>query len=159
MKSIKKALVAGLAVLVMGAGSVSLYALSEYETPAEALAALTGSDTETILADREEGETCWTIAEEEGVLDEFRDEVLAIHKDKLDERVAAGTLTQERADEILARMEENIGEGGMGRGLMNGTGEGHFGARAGSRNGERQQVGGGGGRQSRGGNNGVCVNP
>lgn len=153
MKSIKKVLVAGLAVLLMGAGSVSLFALSEYETPAEALRALSGRDVESIIADRENGETCWTIAEEEGVLEEFREEVLAIQKDKLDERVAAGTLTRERADEILARMEENVGEGGMGRHMKNGTGEGWFGAGAGARRAwNRSNMTGRGNMMGRGGN-------
>ena len=136
----KKILAAGVAVFALSALSITAFAASAYNSPAEAAAALTGKTVESVVEQRQEtGDSYCTIAEEAGVLDEYKAAVLEMKKDALDARVAAGTLTQERADEITAAIEENMadcdgscdnsGAGlgqkfGAGFGLGNGDGTG-----------------------------------
>ncbi len=129
----KKVVAAGVAVLALSALSITAFAASAYKSPAEAVAALTGKTVESVVDQRQEtGDTYCTIASEAGVLDEYKASVLQMKKDTLNARVAAGTLTQERADEIIAAIEKNMadcdgtcdGNGGamMGRGFGAGNG-------------------------------------
>ncbi len=90
---------------VLAATSLTAFAAA-YATPAEAVAALTGRTVDSVVEERTEtNKTYGEIAAEAGVLDSYRDEVLEIKKERLDELVTDGTITQERADEILAAME------------------------------------------------------
>lgn len=76
---------------------------------AEVLAKLTGKPVETIVKEKIDGNTTFgKLAEKYGVLDGFKAEMLNAKKAILDERVKAGTLTQEKANEILKALEENM---------------------------------------------------
>jgi hypothetical protein len=56
-----------------------------------------------------DGATLASVAEAHGKSrDELKTFIASEAKAKLDEAVAAGNITQERADEILARLEENV---------------------------------------------------
>lgn len=140
MTKLKKVLAIGTMVLTVSATSLTAFAASKYNTPAEAVAGLTGKTVESVIAERSEtGKTYGTIANEAGKLIEFKAEILEIKKDALAEKVAAGTMTQEKADEIIAALEENqincdgtgaakIGQKlGVGFGGMNGQGKGQSG--------------------------------
>ena len=129
MSKIKKLLTVGVAVLALSALSVTALAASAYSNPAEAVAALTGTTVESVVQERQEtGNTYCTIADEAGVLDEYQSAILEMRKDALDARVAAGNMTQEQADEILAAMEANMadcdGTGGAMMGQYYGAGLG-----------------------------------
>jgi AraC-like DNA-binding protein len=73
------------------------------------LATFLGIDTETLRSDRESGQTLAEIAEAAG---KSRDELKAFITDELttslNEKVAAGDITQEQADERLATLAENL---------------------------------------------------
>jgi len=138
MTKLKKITAIGAMVLVIGATSLTAFAASKYNTPAEAAAGLTGKTVESVINERSEtGKTYGTIANDAGKLTEFKNEVLQIKKDALAEKVAAGTMTQERADQIITAIEENqancdgtgsarIGQKmGAGFGGMNGRGQGN----------------------------------
>ena len=140
MTRMKKILTIGAVILAMGVTSIGVFAASGYNTPAEALSALTGKTVAQIIQERQEtGKTYGTIADEAGKLKEFQAESLQIKKDILDKRVAAGTLTQEDADKILKAIETNqatcdgtgsagIGQklgAGFGCGMRNGSGLGN----------------------------------
>lgn len=109
MKTMKRYAAAGIvAVLILAVGSVTAFAASTYSTPAEAIAALAGREVQSVINERTEtGKTYGTIANEAGVLDEFKEEMLEIKSEKIAARVADGTITQEQADAILERMEAN----------------------------------------------------
>ncbi len=137
MTKLKKVLAIGTMVLTIGATSITAFAASQYNTPAEALAGLTGKTVESVRAERSEtGKTYGTIASENGKLEEFKAEMLQIKKDALAKRVEDGIMTQEKADEIIAAIEENqancdgtrpakMGQKmGAGFGGMNGKGQG-----------------------------------
>jgi len=137
MKKIKRFIMVGAMVMVVGATTVTAFAASSYGTPAEALAGLTGKTVEDVIAERAEtGKTYGTLANDAGKLEEYQAEMLQIKKDVLAEKVAAGLMTQERADEITAAIEKNqtncdgtgtagIGQGmGAGFGSMRGNGQG-----------------------------------
>ncbi|MBR0598484.1 DUF2680 domain-containing protein [Sinanaerobacter chloroacetimidivorans] len=108
MKNFKKLIMVGAMVTMIGAASVTAFAASSYSTPAEAVAGLTGKTVEDVTAERyETGKTYGTIANDAGKLEEFQTEMLQIKKDILADRVEAGLMTQERADEIIAAIENN----------------------------------------------------
>lgn len=103
------------------------------------LADLTGLSTDEIAAERADGKSIATIAEENGVdSSDVVDEALALRQEALDAAVADGTLSQEDADAMLDTMTERLDErvttdevgppswsGGQGRGQgMRGTGAG-----------------------------------
>lgn len=141
MTKTKKLLSIGAVIIAMGVTSISVFAASGYSTPAEALAGLTGKTVQEVIQQRQEtGKSYGVIADEAGKLEEFKEENLQIKKDILDKRVAAGTLTQAEADEILKAIEANqaicdgtgsakigqkYGAGfGNGNGMRNGFGQG-----------------------------------
>jgi len=137
MTKLKTFTALGAIVLAVSAISFTAFAASTYNTPAQAVAGLTGKTEESVIAQKAEtGETYGTIASEAGKLEEFKNEMLEIKKDTLAERVAAGTMTQAQADEVLANLTENqatcdgtgserIGQkSGAGFGMMNGQGQG-----------------------------------
>lgn len=167
MKNLRKIALIGAVLLTIGATSVSALAAG-YSTPAEILAGLTGKSAESLIAERaESGETYGSIAAGYGVLDAFRDQAQEQKEAFLAERVRNGTMTQERADAILAAMEENrascdgscdgncgggTGTGsGAGFGRTNGGGTGGNGAGSGGVNGNR-----GGGRNGADCGSGAC---
>ena len=152
MKKIATVITGSILALAVSAGGV--LAASEYQTPIEALAALTGKDQATIQEEIAKPNTnCVTIAEEAGVLDQFANEVKAIREDNVQGRVANGTLTQERADQIMKRIDENENVLGRGRGDGNGTGTGQQ-----NGNGTANGTGNGAGQQN-GNGTGTCNAP
>ncbi len=131
MKKIRKFVMAGAMILTIGAASATAFAASSYDTPAEVLAGLTSKSVEDVTAERyETGKTYGTMANDAGKLEDFQTEMLQIKKDILVQRVKDGTMTQERADEILAAIEENqancdgTGQARLGRGSGAGFGQG-----------------------------------
>ena len=140
--NLKKFAVAGLAVMMLGSLSVGAFA-SNYKTPTEAIAGITGRSVESVQADRAEGKTYCTIATDAGKLEEYQKEMLSIKKDLLDARVASGQLTKAQADEIYAVIEQRQAAcdgtacsqgngcglgGGLGCGVQQGGGCGAQGA-------------------------------
>ncbi len=138
MTKMKKITAIGAMVLVIGATSITAFAASRYSSPAEAVAGLTGKTTESVIQEKQDtGKSYGAIAEEAGKLEEFKKERLQIVKDNLAKRVADGTITQARADEIIKAVEERqtvcdgtgTGAGcGVGAGLGRGNGRGCGGA-------------------------------
>lgn len=136
MKNLKKTLAVGTMVLALGTASTTVFAAANYKTPAEAVAGITGRTVESVIAERvETGKTYGTIAAEAGKLDEYKTESLEMKKDNLNAQVAAGTITQEKADTIIKAIEENqvvcdgTGVAKIGQNLgakfnSNGTGQG-----------------------------------
>ncbi len=130
MNKLKKFTVLGMTILLIGAMSVTAFATS-YGTPAEIVAGLTGKSVDSVIEDKAaSGKTYGTIAGEAGKLPEFKSEILQLKKAVLEQKVADGTLTREKADEIIAAMEENqancdgTGLGGCGQGMGAGFGGG-----------------------------------
>lgn len=144
MKGFKKFVMAFTVLAIVGAGS-AVYA-SAAMTPADIAAGLTGKSVEALNQERAAGKTYGTIAKEAGKLEEFKSQMLEQKKVVLDQRVAEGRLTQERADAIYnsiktnqancdgtgnAQIGKNAGVGfgqgqgnGMGKGLRDGSGAG-----------------------------------
>ena len=148
MKNLKKLIVVGAIVLVVGATSVTALAVSGSGTPAEILAGLTGQSVDSVVEQRSlSGETYGTIAANAGVQDDFRAQMLEQKEAVLADRVAAGTMTQETADAIIAAMEVNqadcdgTGNGGVGAGGFGAGAGAGFGGMNGSHNGGRNASG------------------
>lgn len=157
MTKMKKLLIVGAVVLTAAVTAITSFAASEYNSPAEALAALTNKTEEQIIQEKQEsGTTYGAIAAENGVFDAFKAEVLQIRKDRIEAKVADGTLTREKADEMIKAIEDRMadcdGTGSSGKCANFGT---RSGGGCGMRNGE------GRGRQGMGkglcGGQGSCV--
>ncbi|AHF08735.1 DUF2680 domain-containing protein [Dehalobacter restrictus] len=128
MKNVKKLIALVTVVGVLGVSGAAYAA--DIKTPAELAAALTGKSLTEVTQERAEGKTYGAIALEAGKLDEFKDQMLEQKKAVLDQRVKDGTLTQQQADQILTRIENNqavcdgTGSAGIGRGAGAGFGQG-----------------------------------
>jgi hypothetical protein len=126
MKNIKTF---ALAIAVVSTLSSSIvFAAVTTKSPADITAGLTGKTAAQVIEERASGKTYGTIAKEAGKLEEFKTESLIQKKAILDQRVAEGKLTKEKADEIynaLKTNQENCdGAGGGSIGKMNGVGFG-----------------------------------
>ena len=128
-------------LLVIGA-STAVFAATEYKTPAEIVAVLTGKTVDEAVAERQAGTSYGAQAKEADKLDEFQTARLELCDQNLDQAVLDGRMTQEEADKLLEdmtlRMEDCDGTGtgaGVGQGtgyktgLCDGTGSGQNGER------------------------------
>lgn len=130
---------AAVATVVGMIGAAGAAYAATAKTPAEVAAEVTGQTVETVQAERADGKSYGTIADEAGKLEEFKSQMLEQRKVYLEERVQEGTLTQEQADLMLERMADNQlncdgagngqamkGQAGarMGRGMGMGQGKG-----------------------------------
>ncbi len=154
MTKIKKIIALGAAVLTVGTTSITAFAASTYKTPAEAAAGITGKTVEEVIAEKtESGITYGTIAKEAGKLEEFKQEIIEIKKYVIEKKVAEGTLTQEKADEILKAIEENQAN-------CDGTGSAKIGQKYGAgfgKDSERGMKNGGGQGKKMGNNQNNCI--
>lgn len=142
MTKFKKLAVIGTMVLALAATSITAFAAA-YDSPANVVSNLTGKTVESVIAEkRDTGKTYGAIAKEAGKLEEFKDEILEAKKAFLAEKVAAGTMTQEEADKIIAALEQN-------QATCDGTGSARIGQKMGAgfgrMNGSRQGLGQGAG--------------
>ncbi len=148
MKLSKKIFTLTVVVLALVAISITAFAATTNQTPAELLAEITGRTVDSVRAEKiESGITYGGVADQAGVLEQFRDRMLEIKQNVINERVAEGTMTQEQADTILEAIAEhqltcdgtgtgegigrefNLGFGGFsgnrdGSGAGNGMGQG-----------------------------------
>ncbi len=109
MTKIKKILALGTMVLLVGATSITAFAASNYNTPVEVVAGLTGKSVESLIAEKiETRQTYGAIANEAVKLSEFKEEILQIKMNALSSKVDTGTMTQKQADEIVAALVANM---------------------------------------------------
>lgn len=107
MKKFRRTITLGGVILALGATSFTALAATEYKTPAEALAGVTGKTVESVVTERSEtNKTYGTIASEAGKLEEFKKENIQIKKENLKAQVSEGKITQEKADTIIKEIEE-----------------------------------------------------
>ena len=123
MTKIKRIMVIGLVILSLGAVAIAGVAATEYKTSAEVYSVLNGVTTEEAYALRKStGKTFGMLALEAGKSEEFKSIILKMKKDKINESVVSGEITQEEADALLAKLETNIANcNGTGIGLGLGT--------------------------------------
>jgi Alpha-galactosidases/6-phospho-beta-glucosidases, family 4 of glycosyl hydrolases len=128
MKKFKKLLMVFTMIAVLGSATAAYAATAK--TPAEIAAELTGRPVAELYQERAEGKTYGTIANEAGKLEEFQAQMLEQKKLVLDQRVAEGKLTQERADAIYNAIQNNqvscdgTGNAGIGKNAGAGFGQG-----------------------------------
>lgn len=129
MTKFKKILTIAIVILVIGITGVVF--ASDFRSPQDIVARLTGKTVEQILQEREAGKTFGIIAKENDKLDEFKAQMIVQKKAVLDQRVKDEVITQEQADQIYSTVKTNqaicdgtgqrIGNrSGAGFGRMNG---------------------------------------
>ena len=111
-KSLRVLLITAM-ILAISAVSLFAFAASTNKRPADILAGLTNKSVEEIIQERSvNGKTLGVQAEEADVLEAFRAERFEMQKsrvqEKLQERVAAGKMTQEQADALMTRAQEHM---------------------------------------------------
>lgn len=107
MRNYRKITIVAAVILVVGATSVAGFAASSYQTPGEALAGLTGQTVEQVIAEKQETNKSYgTMAAEAGKLDEFKAEAMEMKVEKINAQVAAGKVTQEKADTVINAIQE-----------------------------------------------------
>ncbi|WP_124065496.1 hypothetical protein [Clostridium sp. E02] len=125
MKNNKKMITGCAITLALTAATMTSFAAAAYKTPAEAVSGITGKTLDEIITERRSGKTYGSMADEAGKLDEFQQALADIHEDRLNEKVADGTLTQEQADTQLTAIRERQAVcDGNGNGAGNGYGTG-----------------------------------
>lgn len=135
MKKITRILLVVTMILAVSSGAFFVFAASNYTTPAEVVAGLTGRAVADVIAEHDT--TCKNygqIAKDAGLLNEFLDEMALLREDKIAAKVVSGDITQAQADQILTLIaaHQALGNGlaariaqklGLGRGMMNGFGQ------------------------------------
>ncbi len=108
MTSLKRLAVLGAVVLAVGATSATAFASSAYGTPSETAAQVTGRTVDQVTEEKlQNGITYGGVAKNYNLLEEFQAAMLERKIAILKDRIAEGTLTQEKADEIIATLKEN----------------------------------------------------
>lgn len=108
MTKLKKIMNTGAMLLSIGAVGMTAFATTQYSTPAEIVANLTGTTVQSVVEEKNEtGKTYGAIADENGKLDEFKSLNLQTKKDSVAKQVSAGTITQKEAASIVAAIEAN----------------------------------------------------
>lgn len=141
MKKISKKLIVVLAlVMALGVGTTSLAVENNRVSHPDILSNITNKPLEEIIEIRKNtGKTYGQIAEEFGVLEEYKEEMFTIKKNFINEKVDNGYLAREEADRIIANMESNkelcdgenlgyrklCGNYGLGIGMLNKKGRGN----------------------------------
>lgn len=108
MTKIKKLVGIILSVFVIATITVIIVTAANMNN-AEIIAELSGDSIESIVNERSEtGKTYGAIVNESGYLAQFKEKSLEMKKEILNERVAEGSITQERANEIIDSIESNL---------------------------------------------------
>ncbi|MDK2823450.1 MAG: hypothetical protein PWQ67_612 [Clostridia bacterium] len=79
-----------------------------YTHPSEMVANLTGKTQDEVFNLRSQGKTYGQIAQENGVLEQFKNNMLEYKKAIIDERVNQGLITKENGEAIKKALEERI---------------------------------------------------
>jgi len=120
-------------------------------SPAQIVGDLTQKTLEEVQAARGEGETYGTVAKEAGVLEAFQAKMLESRMAAIQERVVAGTLTQDEADELIAAIGADCDETGSSGERLGQKFGAAFGQSSGLRDGNGAKTGGAAGNgQGRG---------
>lgn len=108
MTNLKRLAVFGAVILAVGATSATAFAASAYGTSAEIAAQVTGRTVDQVTEEKlQNGITYGGVAKNYDSLEEFQVAMLESKKAILQDRVDGGTMTQEKANEIIAALEEN----------------------------------------------------
>lgn len=124
--------ISAMALLLIGLVTVA-FAADNWKTPAQIVSDLTGKTVDQTQADRQAGQSYGAQAAAAGKLSQFQQERLAQCKQRLDEAVKSGQMTQAEADKLYETMKtqmatctgtgnaNSLGYGMMGRGMMGGN--------------------------------------
>ncbi|GKX29568.1 hypothetical protein SH1V18_20480 [Vallitalea longa] len=102
MKTLKNITIGLLGTLLIG--TVAFAA-----TPAEIYSEVTGVTEEEAYDLRQDGQTFGELAEENGVYEEFTDKMLEEKITIIEDKVDQELLTREEADELIAKLKDNVG--------------------------------------------------
>jgi len=122
MKKNKFALVLSIAAIMAIGLSTAAFAASDYNTPAQIVAGLTGKNEDEVIAERQAGKSYGAQANEAGELSAFQGERLTLRERDMEQAVLDGKMTQEEADAYLADRTAHMENcDGMGSGQSAGN--------------------------------------
>lgn len=125
MKYTKRWIMAGVAAAIIGVSGFTAMAAADYTNPLQLVANITGRTVESVADEQyTTGKSLYTIADEAGKSADFKDGMVTLRKERLDQRVADGTMSRDRADAIVSNMKANDSGYGYGCGGYGGGGYG-----------------------------------
>lgn len=125
MKYTKRWIMAGVAAAIIGVSGFTAMAAADYTNPLQLVANITGRTVESVADEQyTTGKSLYTIADEAGKSADFKDGMVTLRKERLDQRVADGTMSRDRADAIVSDMKANDSGYGYGCGGYGGGGYG-----------------------------------
>ncbi|MDQ0148996.1 hypothetical protein ACFO6R_05300 [Eubacterium multiforme] len=108
MKNLSKILLTSTLIAGTCITSITAFASSKYNSPADIVSELTGRTTESIIEEHtSKNKTYGTIAKEASKLNEFKKENIKFKKEQINEKVANGTLTKAEGEKIIKDLETN----------------------------------------------------
>ena len=122
----------GVAAAIIGVSGFTAMAAADYTNPMQLVANITGRTVESVADEQyTTGKSLYTIADEAGKSADFKDGMVTLRKERLDQRVADGTMSRDRADAIVSNMKANdsgygYGCGGYGPGCGGYGGRGNY---------------------------------
>ncbi len=103
----KKIVTISMLVLLLLATSATAFAATSYNSPSDILSDLTNQPVENLIQEKTSAQTTYgAMASAAGVLEQFQEKMLALKEQRLAQRVANQTMTQEQADAVLAQIKE-----------------------------------------------------
>ena len=132
MKYTKRWIMTGVAAAIIGVSGFTAMAAADYTNPMQLVANITGRTVESVADEQyTTGKSLYTIADEAGKSADFKDGMVTLRKERLDQRVADGTMSRDRADAIVSNMKANdsgygYGCGGYGPGCGGYGGRGNY---------------------------------
>lgn len=134
MKYTKRWIMAGVAAAIIGVSGFTAMAAADYTNPMQLVANITGRTVESVADEQyTTGKSLYTIADEAGKSADFKDGMVTLRKERLDQCVADGTMSRDRADVIVSNMKANdsgygygCGGGGYGPGCGGYGGRGNY---------------------------------
>lgn len=128
MKYTKRWIMAGVAAAIIGVSGFTAMAAADYTNPMQLVANITGRTVESVADEQyTTGKSLYTIADEAGKSADFKDGMVTLRKERLDQRVADGTMSRDRADAIVSDMKANDSGYGYGCGGPGGRHHGGYG--------------------------------
>ena len=131
--------------LILSITSVTVYAATNYKSPADIASKVTGKPVEEVVKEKVDSNKSYgELAKDQGKLEEFKNEMFDYKKEVVKEKIEEGAITKEEGDKFLAEMEKHQefcngtgrranGESGMAFGFGHMMGKGHHGGENGHR--------------------------
>lgn len=122
----------GAIALLVTLSTQTVFASEVNLTPAGILSKITGKSIESLTEERKETNKSYgAMAKEEGIFDDFKEEMIEVKKARINELLENNEITKEEADKMISSFNDCDGTGKQGK-------DGNMGMKFGKGNGNKQ---------------------